>query len=572
METDVLQTSDPDALRQIAVAAWRRAQQLEKASAALAQEKAELAQEKAELAQEKAELEAKNAALETETGVLLAQIAELTKQLAQAKSRDVQLELDLQLRKLRERLASANQEAFGSKSERRGRGERKKKDDKEQTGHGPTDQPDLEREQQVLTLDEADLCCPKCAGDLRVMAEQFESSELIVSVRRTYKLREVKRQKYHCGGCGHIDTAPGPLKLIPGGRYDLSFTVQVAIDKYLDALPLERQVQRMQRVGLNVTTQALWDQLHALYLVLLPTLVALKAKVLEELIVHADETPWRQMNGKGRANGKRRSSKWWLWTLTSAAGVYFELLPSRGLAAAQQLFDGYDGIVVADAYTVYRSLENALTEAGGEQLDLDGNALPLPNYTLACCWMHARRPLFKAEKDAPEVGEALDLIAELYAVEDEAKRLADGDPSALLDHRRRLRASKSADLISRLALWKEVQVVLPETKLAKAVGFLDNHWERLTRFLADPHIPLDNGEAERAIRRPVLGRKNFYGTRSDRGARVAAALFSLLGTCTKLGVEPGDYLLEATKRALRDPGTVYLPKDHLLEQSADSTE
>ena len=154
----------------------------------------------------------------------------------------------------------------------------------------------------------------------------------------------------------------------------------------------------------------------------------------------------------------------------------------------------------------------------------------------------------------------------------EAKRLADRDPSALLDHRRRLRASKSADLISRLALWKEAQVVLPETKLARAVGFLDNHWERLTRFLAVPHIPLDNGESERAIRRPVLGRKNFYGTRSDRGARVAAALFSLLGTCTKLGVEPGDYLLEATKRALRDPGTVYLPKDHLLEQSADSTE
>ena len=43
-----------------------------------------------------------------------------------------------------------------------------------------------------------------------------------------------------------------------------------------------------------------------------------------------------------------------------------------------------------------------------------------------------------------------------------------------------------------------------------------NHWKGLTRFLDDPDIPLDNNLAERALRKPVVGRKNFYANHSDR--------------------------------------------------------
>ena len=56
-----------------------------------------------------------------------------------------------------------------------------------------------------------------------------------------------KQQKYRCGRCGHIEAALAPKRFLPGGRYDLSFVVQVALDKYLYHLPLERQVRRMGR-------------------------------------------------------------------------------------------------------------------------------------------------------------------------------------------------------------------------------------------------------------------------------------------------------------------------------------
>ncbi|MFL5358823.1 transposase [Archangium sp.] len=61
-----------------------------------------------------------------------------------------------------------------------------------------------------------------------------------------------------------METALGPPKLQPGGRYSVDFAVEVAVAKYLDHMPLEWQVRIMQREGLVVDSQTLWDQIDAL--------------------------------------------------------------------------------------------------------------------------------------------------------------------------------------------------------------------------------------------------------------------------------------------------------------------
>jgi transposase len=371
---DLTKTDDIEALRRLALEAWQRAEALQKQADALAQEKALLVSQTTEL-------KAKNKALEDELAVLLQRISDLTCKLAAATNQDQRRQLELELRVLRQKLAQHAIETFGSTSERLPSPEKeetKGKRDKKQKGHGPTDQPQLPIVPVVHHLDAPDCTCPKCGGQLVEMPEQFETSELVVSVQRTFVIEEHRRQKYHCGGCEHIETALGPTKLIPGGRYDLSFVVTVALDKYLDAIPLERQVRRMARAGLVVTSQTLWDQLVALYHVLLPTWLALKQRVLSSEVLFADETSWRMM-------GTGATKKWWLWTLTSADAVYFELFPTRGKVAARALFEDYAGIVMADGYAVYESLEQALTKKGGAQVDLDGHAEVLPNYTLALC-------------------------------------------------------------------------------------------------------------------------------------------------------------------------------------------
>src|SRR5207245_2981824 len=85
-------------------------------------------------------------------------------------------------------------------------------------------------------------------------------------------------------------------------------------------------------------------------------------------------------------------------------------------------------------------------------------------------------------------------------------------------------------------------------------------WKGLTLFLDDPRVPLDNNRTERGLRGVVLGRKNHYGSRSQRGTEVAALFYSLLESAKLSGVEPKLYLLTATRRALADSKTVTLPR------------
>jgi transposase len=122
-------------------------------------------------------------------------------------------------------------------------------------------------------LDAADRTCPHCGGTLTEMPGQTEDADEIDVVERRFALVKHRRQKYRCACNGCIDTAPGPLRLatrpdVRGRRYSLAFAVEVAVNKYVDHLPLERQARVMSREGLTIESQTLWDHLDALATVL----------------------------------------------------------------------------------------------------------------------------------------------------------------------------------------------------------------------------------------------------------------------------------------------------------------
>lgn len=45
---------------------------------------------------------------------------------------------------------------------------------------------------------------------------------------------------------------------------------------------------------------------------------------------------------------------------------------------------------------------------------------------------------------------------------------------------------------------------------------MTNRWQELTKIAEDGRLPLDNNATERALRQPIVGRKNYYGCRSDK--------------------------------------------------------
>ncbi len=438
---------------------------------------------------------------------------------------------------------------------------------KPKKGHGPRPQPSLPIREVEHRLDDADRMCPTCGGKLLTMKGQEEVSEQIDVLSMRFEIVLHKLEKCRCGRCGHIETALPPEKLIPGGRYSIGVAAEVATGKYGDHLPLERQADQMERQGLVVTSQTLWDQLKALYKVLLPSYLALQARILAEKLIHVDETTWRLMLKGG-------TQKWWVWCLVVPDAAFVQILPSRGNSAARSILDGYSGIVVADGYSVYGSLERERSRLGGEQVPLvtppgapPVKPLPRPDYELAVCWSHARRPLVKGEKNYPDAKRALDLIAALYAVEAEAERLAT-DRSSLLEHRGRLRKERSAGLIRDLRVWMDAQQTIPGSQLDRGVQYLREYWVGLTVFLRNPIVPLDNNLAERVLRGPVLGRVNHQGSRSEAGTRVSALFYSLVITCKLINLDPGLYLREAARRALRDPNAITLPHDLKAELDA----
>jgi transposase len=114
-------------------------------------------------------------------------------------------------------------------------------------------------------------------------------------------------------------------------------------------------------------------------------------------------------------------------------------------------------------------------------------------------------------------------------------------------------------VLNEIKRWADAQQVLPRGNFGKAVEYLRGHWPRLTHFADVPELWIDNNPTERAIRGPVVGRKNFYGARSKRGTEVAAMMYSIFETAKASGVKPRNYLRRIAKAEIRNPNTLTLP-------------
>jgi transposase len=115
--------------------------------------------------------------------------------------------------------------------------------------------------------------------------------------------------------------------------------------------------------------------------------------------------------------------------------------------------------------------------------------------------------------------------------------------------------------VQQIHQWALGQRALPQSPLGKAIDYLGKHFEGLRVFLADPDVPLENNRTERALRGVVLGRKNHYGSRSERGTKVAAMMYSLVETAKINRVDPELYLKLAALEAL---GGRPIPLPHQL--------
>ena len=444
-------------------------------------------------------------------------------QLVQQKIKDEEI-----CKRLAEELLLIKKRIFDSKQEKRAnkaRNQKKKRKIKlphNQSKNSSIEEKELDLEEEIIDYKlNNENYCPKCGGEncLHPMNNCAEESTEIEVVERHYILKRHKRQKYSCRGCNNIVTAPGGVKLSPGGEFSIQVATQIACDKYEDHLPLERQRKQMKRAGVNVGVKTLYGLTEHLYNRLFPLGEMIRQDVLSEKWVHIDESPFAFYNPK--------KDRGYIWSMSNPRGAYYQFEATRSGKVAEEMLKGYrGGNVVTDGFSGYSFLDKR------EEIKH------------CFCWAHVRRKFFEAMNFDPVAQKVVDWIDELYAIEHKAETLDGLIPQ---------RQEKSAKIVLQIEQWIESMEghYLESSSLGKAINYYLKRKKGLQYFLYDHYAPIDNNMAERRQRCPVMGRKNFVHFKSISGADVGAFFYSVIESCKSNGLNARAYINEMAHRSAR---------------------
>ncbi len=459
---------------------------------------------------------------------------------ARAVAREAQLKRELDGCKAR--IRDLEQRLYGKKSEKSSRAggseprssARPRGQQRGAPGHGRSDRSQLPVLEEVHDLEEQAKHCPGCGKPFVPFAKSEDSQIVEVEVRA--HIRKIIRRQYlkgcECEGTPGLISAPPAPRLIPKCAVGVSVWTEVLLGKFLNAGPTHRWCQDFGHRGLPIAQGTLTGGLRKLIPLFEPLLAAMLAKQLTEHLFHGDETGWKVFELIEGKVGHR----WYLWLMQSASVVYYRMAPGRGAEVPKGHFAGLapeltQVIVVCDRYVAYKCLAK-------------DNVVVL----LAFCWAHVRRDFLDAARSWPEL-EAWMLswvedIRELYQLNerrlplwDETKPLAQ-QSSAFMQHHDAL-CAKLEQMKQRCERCLQDTLHPIQRKVLKS---LDKHWDGLTVFVHHPGVKMDNNTAERSMRNPVTGRKNYYGSGSVWSAHLAAMMFTVLQSVLLWRLNPHHWL------------------------------
>ncbi|HDS1211035.1 transposase [Shewanella algae] len=381
--------------------------------------------------------------------------------------------------------------------------------------------PELPRVDVIHDID--DKTCACCGHALHQMGE--EVSEQIEFVPAQIRVLRNVRLKYSCRQCETTDTnadikiADVPPAVIPKSMTTPSLLAQIISSKMHYGLPLYRQEQLFNQAGIELSRQTMSRWLISCAEKLKPLLALMKAELLKQPVLWADETTVNVLDVE--------KSTCYMWVygcgLEKSTGpklVLFDYQDSRSSKHPTDFLAGFNGYLQVDGYAGYEK-----THA-----------------TLVGCWAHARRKFVEAQKaqgkgKTGKADVALNHIQKLYALESKLK-------TAPPDKKYEARQTLARPLLAQFKSWldKSSESVTKESLLGAAITYSLNQWPKLVRYLDDGCLNIDNNRAERAIKPFVIGRKAWLFANTKTGAQASAALYSLVETSKINGLEPYDYL------------------------------
>ena len=368
--------------------------------------------------------------------------------------------------------------------------------------------------------------CGQCGGELVKIGEDV-SEQLDVEPAKFTVHRHIRPQ-YACKHCETVTAAPVPPAVIDGGMAAVGLLAWVIVSKFADHLPLYRLAQIAARQDVTLALPTLADWVGRIGVALQPLADRLAWHLLQESVLHADETPVQQLDPGG---GKTKKAYLWAYR-SNGLGlgppvVVFDYQASREGRHAALFLDGWHGHLMVDDYAGYKALFR------------DGTVVELG------CMAHARRKFFDLAKanGSPVAARALRHIARLYRIEAMAKGQG-------ADARRRLRAKHAKPRLRLFHAWlvKTRGQVPNGSGTAKAIDYSLKRRDALARYAGTGHLPIDNNAVENDIRPIAVGKKNWLFAGSERAGKRAAAIKTLLGTARLNGIDPAAWLKDTLEK------------------------
>jgi transposase len=345
------------------------------------------------------------------------------------------------------------------------------------------------------------------------------------------------RGKWVCACCEKLVQAPVAPHVIDKGIPTTGLLAQVLVAKYLDHLPLYRQEAIFERAGMAIARSTLAQWVGQCGVQLQPLVDALAAEMLQQRVLHADETPVAMLKPANLRDGKTHRAYLWSYCTTSfnpMRAVVFDFADSRGGQHVRAFLGlpgtehrpGWKGKLVTDDFSGYKAcFELGVTEAG--------------------CMAHARRKFHElwANHGSPVGEQALKFFIQLYEIEREVRDLA-------ATERQAIRQDKTKPIADALHQWltQQRQKVPDGSATAKAIDYSLKRWKALIRFIDDGELPIDNNWVE-------IGRSNWLFAGSLRAGKRAAAVMSLVHSARLNGHDPYAYLRDVLERLPTHPAS-----------------
>ncbi len=351
---------------------------------------------------------------------------------------------------------------------------------------------------------------------------------------------------------------PTENALIPKSVASASLLAQIMLDWNRMYLPLYRQESDPNRFGFDLSRQTMsnWS-LYVAQTHLRPVYEYLCLLLKGYRYQHCDET-YHSVTLDERGPG----AKSFIWVHRSGDFadvpqiVVYCYEKTRG---ADHLRNFYAGLLemiylTCDAYSAYPCFAD------------ESNGL----VTLTGCYMHCRRRYVEAalilnlkgltdeQVLALPEAQAILMIRDIYLAESELKDLT---PEERLE-RRRKEVLPKVNAFFAFVHGIDLNNPLLSEKLRDAIQYSLNQETCLRRFLADGHISIDNGIAERSVKPVALYRRNSLFSFSVTGADSMVTIFTLIETARANGADPYfylKYLMEQMPKHLYDKGREYMP-------------